>query len=153
MLRDAKKAAKLPDPIREAAGLPVGPQGCYFVGGAGAYGQGRDVSILDYNEPARGSSTPMERLADTKKGLLVAENWGQPSLWCQWVPSEEGDAIVGPGSEKFYEYVPWLKYLIENFLEPWGYTLNGTVDYQGEEESDRGQIVVINNTVVTVEAE
>lgn len=33
--RDARRTSRRPDPVREAAGLPVGPDGAYFVGGDG----------------------------------------------------------------------------------------------------------------------
>jgi hypothetical protein len=32
MKRDAEKASKLADPVREAVGLPIGTEGEYFVG-------------------------------------------------------------------------------------------------------------------------
>ena len=31
--------------------------------------------------------------------------------------------------EKFYYYVEWLRYLIDNILAPRGYILNGDVEY------------------------
>ena len=30
--RDTEAAAKIPDPLREAVGLPLGPDACFFVG-------------------------------------------------------------------------------------------------------------------------
>jgi hypothetical protein len=119
----------LPDPVRTAVGLPVGPQGAYFVGGGGFAGQDKDDSIVDYNQPPT----------------------GQPSLWCQWEPNEEGTTIRWDGAEKFYEYTAWLQYLIHHFLAKWGYVVNGEVTWQGEERSDVGKIVVKNNEVTTKE--
>jgi hypothetical protein len=130
MRRDEKKARKRPDPVREAAGLQIGPEGAYFVGGSGFHGQERDDSVLDYNTPPR----------------------GQPELWCGWVPDEEGTAIIWDGGEKFYSYIKWLEYLLRHFLRPWGYVLDGTLTWQGEEEMDRGRIIVVENAV-TVEEE
>jgi len=127
MARDPWKAEELPDPVREAVGLPIGKDGEYFVGGQGSLGQDRDKSVLQYNEPPR----------------------TQPGLWCQWVPTEDGTGIVWNGSEKFYHYKEWIVYIIENFLKPWGYVLNGTVRWQGEESSDMGMIVVVNNVLQT----
>jgi hypothetical protein len=72
---------------------------------------------------------------------------GQPSLWCQWVPNDDGTAIVWDGGEKFYEYVDWIKYLVENFFKPWGYVLNGEVSWSGEDIDDRGLIVIQDNVV------
>jgi len=125
MTRDPKIAEALPDPFRLAAVLPVGPAAGYFVGSAGYFGQDHDPSVLDSNTPPK----------------------GQPGLWCQWVPSDDWTAIVWSGGEKFYDYVPWLKYLIENFLGPWGYHLDGQMKWQGEAAEDRGVIEVRDNTV------
>jgi len=125
--RDAAKAALLPDPVREAAGLPIGSEGAYFVGGTGCAGQDRDDSILDYNRAPK----------------------DQPGLWCQWQPDEDGEYIEQDGGEKFYNYTEWIEYLIEHFLAPWGYTVNGEVDWDGEESGDDGTITVENNVVTS----
>jgi hypothetical protein len=69
--------------------------------------------------------------------------------WCQWVPTEDGTAIEWNGGEKFYDYVEWIQYLITHFLAPWGYVLNGTVNWEGESRGDLGRIVITNNTVTT----
>ena len=69
-------------------------------------------------------------------------------FYCQWIPTEDGRAIEWDGGEKFYDYVEWLKYLIDKFLVPNGYNLNGCVQYQGEEVGDCGTLLV-NNCVVT----
>lgn len=71
----------------------------------------------------------------------------QPGLWCQWAPTEDGKYLAWDGSEKFYNYVEWLRYICDNFLAPAGYLLNGVVKYQGEEIGDVGQIDVFNNKV------
>ena len=114
-----ERAKTLPDPIREMVGLPFGVDGAYFVS------QDESLVLVNYCPP-----------------------FEQPSLWCQWVPTDDGTAIEWDGVEKFYDYVAWLEYLIEHFFAPWGYVLNGVVDYQGEEISDHGSIVVENNVVV-----
>lgn len=72
---------------------------------------------------------------------------GLPGIWCNWVPSNDGTAIVYDGQEKFYHYAEWIQYLIEHFLKPWGYTVNGEVSWFGENRSDVGKIVVKNNVV------
>lgn len=125
MKRDPAIAVTLPDPVRKAVGLPIGDDAGYFVGGLDFMGQESDPSVLNYNRP------PI----------------GQPGLWLQWEPSEDGTSIVWNGSEKFYDYTDWLKYLIDNFLAPWGYTLNGEVEWQGEEPDDKGILGVKNNKV------
>src|SRR5437588_5601505 len=90
MKRDTVETAKLPDPKREAVLLPIGTDGEFFVGSEENFGQNETPSIIDYNDPPA----------------------TQPNLWCQWVPNDDGTAIVWDGSEKFYDYVPWLEYLV-----------------------------------------
>ena len=111
-------------------GPEYGVDGEFYVFGKGWAGQDHDETIIDYNRPPR----------------------TQPGLWCQWVPTEDGNEIEWEGGEKFYDYVEWLEYLIEKILAPRGYTLNGTVFWQGEEDSDRGKIVATNNVVKTKRA-
>jgi len=125
MRRDPAKAGQLPDPHRLAVGLPIGDEGAYFTGGTGDFGQGHDASVLDGNRPPR----------------------GQPGFWCQWVPDEHGTAIQWNGAERFYHYVEWLEYLTVHFLGPWGYVLNGQVQWQGEDAEDRGTISMQDNEV------
>lgn len=102
-----------------------GIDGEFFVDGKGHAGQDRDDSILNYNEPPR----------------------TQPSLWCQWEPNEDGTAIRWDGGEKFYNYVEWIKYIINKVLEPRGYKLNGEVEWYGEDSEDMGKINIVNNNV------
>lgn len=127
MKRDAAKAELLSDPVRIAAGLPIGPEGAYFVGAKGDFGQADDNSVVNNNRsPA-----------------------GQPGLWCQWVPSDDGSALEWDGGEKFYDYVLWMKYIIEHFIKPWGIIANGEIEWRGEEWDDTGTIVVKDNLVTT----
>jgi len=129
MVRDADVTSQLKDPVREAAGLPIGEHAEFFVGGDGFMGQDRDESIVNHNHPPP----------------------SQPGLWCQWVPNEEGTAIEWDGAEKFYDYVEWLRYLVTKFLAPWGYVLNGEVRWRGEDFNDVGTIIVKNNDVTSVD--
>jgi hypothetical protein len=115
------------DPVRLAVRLPVGVQGAYFVGGDGPFGQDHDDSIIDYNKPPQ----------------------GQPGLWCQWTPNVDGTAIVWDCGEKFYDYVEWLEYIVTHFLTPWGYSLSGEVEWQGEDYDDIGKIIA-NGTIISV---
>jgi len=102
-----------------------GVDGGYFVGGKGHAGQVHDASIIDYN------GTPT----------------GQPGLWCQWTVNEDGTRLEWDGGEKFYSYTEWLQYLINHFFSKWGVILNGEVEWQGEDATDVGKIVVTNNEV------
>ena len=125
MKRDASKTEALEDKVRVAAGLPVGPDGAYFVGDTKDFGQTQTDSVTNFNGPPS----------------------GQPGLWCQWVPSADGEAIVWDEGEKFYEWEAWLEYIIEHFLKRWGYVLNGQVEWMGEDYDDRGRITVTDNVV------
>lgn len=155
MRRDPLKALELPDPIREAVGLPIGSEGAFFVGGGGFMGQDDDASVLDHNEAPGQESYNRSFEGESwrqywdKKREQIAAGECQPGLWCQWVPNEDGTKLEWDGGEKFYEYVPWLKYLITNFLDPWGYKLNGEVSWSGEEQGDVGVIHVEDNVVTT----
>jgi hypothetical protein len=100
-------------------------EGEFYVEGGGDYGQADEDNVIDYNRPP---ST-------------------QPDLWCQWVPTKDGKGIEWDGSEKFYGYVEWIKYLIAKVLSPKGYVLNGTVDWRGEEWEDAGTISIKDNNV------
>lgn len=88
-------------------------------------------------DPPHGCKYGLIDLGDPRKG--------QPGLWCQWVPTEDGKFIEWDQGEKFYDYVEWMAYLIEQFLEPWGYRLSGEVEWQGEEGADQGKIELDNN--------
>ena len=117
-------------------------QGPYYVDRGGSMGQdSNDPKIRNYN------SAPE----------------GQPSLWCQWVPSENdgGESVIEwDGNEKFYEPAEWMVYLIQHFLGTnprakselsflQGHTLNGTISAQGEDPSDMWLLHVRDNTVST----
>jgi hypothetical protein len=127
MQRNAAIAETFPDPVRLAAGLPIGIDGGYYVGNTNDYGQDMDASVKNGNQPPA----------------------GQPGLWCQWELVDNGQYLTWDGGEKFYNYVEWLRYLIEHFFEPWGYKLNGEIEWQGEERDDMGLIKVENNIVTT----
>lgn len=114
-----------PDPIREKVGLPIGTEGSYFVGPSTKM---TDSLTRDYNRPPK----------------------DQPGLYCQWIPSKDGTKIVWDEGEKFYNYIEWIRYLIQHFLKPWNYVLNGEVIWKGESHSDRG-IINIDDNVITIE--
>jgi hypothetical protein len=125
MARDASRTALRSDPTREAVDLPVGTEGEYFVGEDGWAGQDNGPDVVN------GNNAPST----------------QPGLWCQWVPTEDLAGIEWDGGEKFYRYEEWLRYIVENFLQPWGYTLNGEVTWEGEESDDTGTLYAIGNYV------
>jgi hypothetical protein len=101
-----------------------GIEGEFYVDGAGIFGQDKDETILDNRYPKT-----------------------QPGFWCQWVPTEDGRAIVWDGNEKFNDYIEWINYLIKSILEPRGYSLTGYVKWHGDEPDDFGIISIENNVV------
>lgn len=112
-------------------------KGPYFVDGKGFHGQDHEADIIDYNNPPK----------------------GQPGLWCQWIPNEDGTALVWDEGEKFYDSVEWMEYIIEHFLAPdakakgeldflqANHILNGVIKAQGEDFDDRWKMIVENNKV------
>ena len=70
--------------------------------------------------------------------------------YLQWVPTETLDGIVWDGNEKFYEYVPLLRWLC-GWLKERGIEANGELLWYGEDTSDRGRIVVSRNDVEAIE--
>lgn len=128
MKRNATIAETFPDPVREAVGLPIGNEGGYYVGDTENYGQRTDASVLGSNDPPA----------------------GQPGLWCQWVPSDDGTEIAWDEGEKFYDYTEWLKYIVEHFLKPWGRSVSGKVEWRGEDSDNRGTIYAKDNQIEAV---
>jgi len=104
-----------------------GVEGEFYVLGGGSFGQAHEDNIIDYNRPP---ST-------------------QPSLWNHWEPTEDKMHIEHNGGEKFYCYVEWIQYIIKNILAPKGYVLDGTVHWSGEEDDDKGDIIIAQNQVTT----
>jgi len=80
---------------------------------------------------------------------LVSRGYEIESLftWCQWIPSKDRKYIEWDGQEKFYGYIYWIKYIVNNILKPGGYELNGEVEWFGEDRKDIGKISIINNKI------
>ena len=72
------------------------------------------------------------------------------SYYCQWVPTEDGTGIQYTEDEvSAYDVIDWLTCIITTYLAPWGYVMNGRVNYYGEDYSDPdiGAIFVRDNEV------
>lgn len=127
MRRDVEKIKEVfPDWERNCLNGDLGNECEFFVGGVGFMGQDRDDSILDYNYAPK----------------------TQPGLWCQWEITEDGTELVWDEGERFYHYIEWLQYMINNFFNPAGYILNGEVTWNGEDDDDLGVIIVEDNNVI-----
>ena len=124
MQRDPEKVKELFPNWKELCfnGM-LGDECEYFVGGAGFYGQDRDESVINYNR----------------------HPFTQSGLWCDWTITET--ELMWNEAEKFYGYEEWLQYLIDNFFAPCGYTLNGDIEWEGEDSSDFGIIHVEDNVI------
>jgi len=70
----------------------------------------------------------------------------QPGLWCNWCLGEDERSIVWSSGEKFYSYVEWMKYIVDELVDR-GYNLTGDINWTGEDECDTGTIIVRNNKV------
>ncbi len=71
-----------------------------------------------------------------------------PSIWCGF-EVVDGDTFVWDGSEKTYEGYEWIKYFLRE-LQDWSnaYGLiyaEGTLQWEGEDRDDRGQVTVKYN--------
>ena len=104
-----------------------GVEGEFYWKDDGNCGQNHTPDVIDSNRPPK----------------------TQPSLWLQWVPTEDRMGIEWDGGEKFYSYVEWIEYLITAILAPRGYVLNGSVEWRGEEWDDIGIIRIEDNIVQT----
>ena len=124
------------------------------------FGQRKDKSIIDYNTAPglltydERSKLPWQETYAIQQSL-IGDGKCVPGLWCQWTIQDGGDhgqedgtqVLAWDGGEKFYEYIPWLKYYINKFFEPWGIKLNGEITWEGEDSSDLGKIIVVDNVV------
>lgn len=104
-----------------------------------------------------GHKAALEELADEEHipgedgKPLRAESSGRPCVYCQWRPSKDGTAIEWDFEEKFYCWLEWLQYIVEQRLKPFGYVLNGQVRWRGENGDDAGVIYVKDNRIEAVE--
>ncbi len=71
----------------------------------------------------------------------------QPGLWCQWVPTNDRFGIEWDSGEKAYNMEDWIFYIINRYLAPRGYVLNGKVEAYGEDPGDVWAIRVEDNVV------
>ena len=70
-----------------------------------------------------------------------------PTYYCQWVPTDDRMGLEWDKNEKFYFGLDWLEYLIENFIQPWGYTLNGESPWYVDDFQEAGFLRITDNVV------
>lgn len=67
---------------------------------------------------------------------------------CQWIYDDDYDpCLVWDQGVNFYEYIGWIRYLVETILAPRGYILNGSVDWEAQDRDDVGRILIENNKI------
>lgn len=72
---------------------------------------------------------------------------GQPYSYCQWCITPEKCGIEWDGGEKFYDYVKWLQYIIDQIAP---IQLSGDVSYSGEDSTDNGVLRIIKGQVIQI---
>jgi hypothetical protein len=65
--------------------------------------------------------------------------------------SEDRECILPEEDESRHGFRMWLRLLIEHYLAPRGYVLEGEVTWEGEDRDDSGTIFVKNNQVEAVD--
>ena len=130
LARKVDIVSTIKDPLREAVNLPLGEEGEYFTG---------ENRYEPYeNQKPTLLHSPYEKSTQPKT---------QPSQYCCWGPNENGTAITWTMHDDSKTYDNWLEYIIQHFLTPWGYTLNGQI------ETNTGIVqglITIKDNVVTV---
>lgn len=120
---DTRHRKRVPGPdegrLRTAVGLPFGEEGLFVVD------VDQEGQVVSTNRPPAGA----------------------PGFWCEWSPSLDGTTLAWNDQEMFDEYIEWIRFLIRHFYRPWGYKLNGTVEWSGEEQGDAGRIEIKDNVV------
>lgn len=127
-------AAKQDEVLRKQVNLPYGNEGEFFcmdVKNPDPRSQASPAIIISYNDPPA----------------------SQPGLWCGWMPSDDGNRIIYDGSECFYHYIEWIRYIVNKFLIPWGHQLDGVVEWHGEDDDDTGTITIVNNIITVKRSE
>lgn len=151
--RSTRRMRRNPDIIKQID--PNWEKHCFQgnLGPEGAYYTQPDVFPVEFVKNVANSTSPQIRdFAGQIDDISVVQyNFppqGQPGLWCRWCicPNADGEqCLAWDGSEKFYNYDLWLKYLIQHFFIPTGHVLNGQIVWQGEDKDDYGIIHVTNN--------
>ena len=98
--------------------------------------------------------TNLERTDDTKTFFAAVAASPEPDLPYHaglLEISEDREFIVPEEDESRHGFRLWLKLVIEHYLAPRGYVLNGEVTWEGEDRDDSGTIFVKDNQVEAVD--
>jgi hypothetical protein len=98
--------------------------------------------------------TNLERTDETKAFFAAVAASPEPDLPYHaglLEISEDREFIVPEEDESRHGFRLWLKLVIEHYLAPRGYVLNGEVTWEGEDRDDSGTIFVKDNQVEAVD--
>lgn len=102
----------------------------------------RPLTVIEYNEIEAMNEDADRCYKYTDKDTI-------PESYMQWISNKDGTALIWDGSEKFYNYIHWLRWLIKHYFKPRGIDLHGTLRWQGEEVGDVGIIKVVDGKVTS----
>jgi hypothetical protein len=71
----------------------------------------------------------------------------QPGLWCNWIYDPSNYRIRWNGTEKFYNYVEWLEYLLNIINIFTECQFSGIILWNGGDKNDCGTIIVKDNQI------
>ena len=98
--------------------------------------------------------TKLERTDDTKAFFAAVAASPEPDLPYHaglLEISEDREFIVPEEDESRHGFRLWLKLVIEHYLAPRGYVLNGEVTWESEDRDDSGTIFIKDNQVEAVD--
>lgn len=75
-----------------------------------------------------------------------------PDSYCQWRLTKNCQGIEWDRGEKFYEYIEWLQWIIDQCLKPEGIELSGSVKFDGEDSDDFGYLKIVDGKVIVEKA-
>lgn len=139
------KLKDIPDPLREAVGLPIGPEGVYAT----------CVESPDEHWTKDGIVLEPRTIGEREELRHLTPDTAAwcPTRYCYWTVESDDTGrceLQAPQSGKVYSYQEWLLFLLKKFFVPWGYTLNGQVNWNGEDRTDMG-VMRIEDNVLSVD--
>ena len=129
MNRDVNKLAKLLNISIEECKEKYGKHGEFYFHNDGNMGQTVTSDVINFNFPPP----------------------TQPSVWCNFTYDPKENNIVWNENDKTEEGIEWINYILK-FLHENGYEMKGTMEWEGEECSDNGLIVVDGKNVFVKES-
>lgn len=96
----------LEDPFRNEVRLPLGMDGCWFVGNRGATFDEWDASVFNKEQPPR----------------------GMPGCWCSWMPQQDNRNNLVLSGKKEHHAIRWASILVTKLLAPqWNINATGII--------------------------